>query len=91
MSKPRTAKISFWAQDPFVAARRQTKLKLAYAINSAIKNQKLLRAAAAGRLDLTPRKVANLRSYNLRGFSVEELTGFLAALNRGDEINDHRR
>lgn len=86
MSKRKEAKGSFWAQDPAVATQRQTKLKLAYAINRAIKNQKLLRTAAASRLDLAPQKVAHLRSYNLRGFSVEDLTGFLAALNRSDMV-----
>ena len=91
MSKRRAAKSSFWAQDPVVATQRQTKLKLAYAINRAIKNQKLLRAAAAGMLDLAPRKVANLRSYNLRGFSVEELAGLLAVVNRNEEVGRHRR
>ncbi len=89
--KRKTAKISFWEQDPFVAAQRQTKLKLAYAINRAIKNQKLLRAAAAGMLDLEPRKVANLRTYNLKGFSVEELAGLLAVVNRNEETDRIRR
>jgi len=82
MSKRRRAKGSFWAQDPVVTTQRQTKLKLAYAINRAIKSQKLLRTAAAGKLDLAPQKVAHLRSYNLRGFSVEELAGFLTTLHR---------
>ena len=91
MSKRKAVKASFWAQDPAVATQRQTKLKLAYAINCAIKSQKLLRAAAACRSDLAPQKVAHLRSYNLRGFSVEELAGFLAALNRSDEAGAHRR
>ncbi len=91
MSKRRTAKGSFWAQDPAVATQRQTKLKLAYAINRAIKSQKLVRASAAGMLDLAPQKVAHLRSYNLRGFSVEELAGFLTALNRSTEVNHGRR
>lgn len=89
MSKRKAAKGSFWAQDPVVATQRQTKLKLAYAINRAIKSQKLLRTAAAGRLDLAPQKVANLRSYNLKNFSIEELAGLLTALNRTDEARDH--
>jgi hypothetical protein len=91
MSKRRAAKGSFWAQDPAVATQRQTKLKLAYAINRAIKSQKLLRTTAAGMLELAPQKVALLRTYSLRGFSVEELAGFLAALNRTEEPTDYRR
>jgi predicted XRE-type DNA-binding protein len=91
MSKRRTAKSSFWAQGPVVATQRQTKLKLAYAINRAIKSQKLVRTSAAGMLDLAPLKVAHLRSYNLRGFSVEELAGFLTALNRNTEVSQGRR
>lgn len=96
MPKRKPAKISFWAQDALSsglrgAAQRQTKLKFAYAINRAIKNRKLLRAATAGMLDLAPRKVADLRSYNLRGFSVEELAGLLAVVNRNEEIDRYRR
>ena len=89
MSKRKAAKGSFWAQDPAAVTQRQTKLKLAYAINRT--TRKLVRASAAGLLNLAPQKVAHLRSYNLRGFSVEELAGFLAALNRTDEARDHRR
>lgn len=96
MSKRKTQKISFWADDPLsfgqgVATERQTKLKLAYAINRTIKSRKLQCAATAGLLDLAPAKIANLKSYNLRGFCVEDLIGFLAALNRTDEAHDHRR
>lgn len=96
MSKRKTAKISLWAYDPLsfgqgVATQRQTKLKLAYAINRVINNRKLLRAATAGVLDLTPQKVANLRRYNLRGFSIEELTELLTAMNRSKEVGRHRR
>lgn len=91
MSKQNTVKVSFWALDPVLATQRQTKRKLAYAINRAIKSQKLVRASAAGMLDLSPLKVAHLRSYNLRGFSVEELAGFLLALNRSTEVSHSRR
>lgn len=91
MPKRRTAKGSFWAQDPVVTTQQQTKLKLAYAINRAIKHRKLQRAATAGMLDVAPQKIASLRSYNLRNFSIEELSGFLTALSRGHEVSDHRR
>src|SRR5690242_5378799 len=95
MPKQKTAKISFWTDDPLsfgqgVATHRQTKLKLAYAINRTIKHRKLQRAATANMLDLEPQKIANLRSYNLRGFSVADLTGFLTMLNRSDEAGEHR-
>lgn len=94
MSKRRVVKISFWADDPLsfgqgVATHRQTKLKLAYAINRTIKSRKLQRAATAGMLDLAPAKIANLKSYKLRGFSVEELTGFLTTLNHRNEAAQH--
>jgi len=93
MPKRKTAKVSFWAEDPLscgqgVATHRQTKLKLAYAINRTIKSRKLQRAATAGMLDLAPAKIANLRSYNLKGFSVEDLTGFLTVLYRTHEAPD---
>lgn len=96
MPKRKAPKISFWAGDPLsfgqgVTTHRQTKLKLAYAINRTIRHRKLQRAATAGVLEIAPQKIANLRSYNLRGFSVEQLTGFLTALNRSDEAADHRR
>jgi hypothetical protein len=96
MPKQKAAKISFWADDPLsfgqgVATHRQTKLKLAYAINRTIKHRKLQRAATAGMLDLAPAKIANLRSYNLRGFSIMDLTGFLTTLNRSDEAGVYRR
>jgi|SRR6185437_969209 len=91
MSKREVARIPFWADDPLsfgqgVATRRQTKLKLAYAINRTIKRRRLLHAATTGILDLAPGKIANLRSYNLRGFTIPELTGFLVALNRSDIV-----
>jgi|SRR6185437_8664486 len=91
MPKRKAQKISFWADDPLsfgqgVATHRQTKLKLAYAINRAIKNRKLQRAATAVMLDLAPQKIANLKNYSLRGFSVEELAGLLAVLNRNEEV-----
>lgn len=94
MPKQKTAKVSLWADDPLsfgqgVTTHRQTKLKLAYAINRTIKSRKLQRAATAGMLDLAPAKIANLRSYNLKGFSVEDLTGFLTVLNRTHEAPDH--
>jgi predicted XRE-type DNA-binding protein len=94
--KQKATKVSFWTDDPLsfgqgVATHRQTKLKLAYAINRTIKSRKLQRAATAGMLDLAPAKIANLRSYNLKGFSVEDLTGFLAALNRTDQARDDHR
>lgn len=68
------------------ADERQTKLRLAHAINSAIADRKLTQAAAAARLGVTQPKVSALAHYRLEGFSVERLMSFLTALDHDVEI-----
>jgi len=68
------------------AEERQTKLRLAYALNTIMDAQRLTQAAAAARLGLNQPKVSALRNYKLEGFSVERLMMLLNALDRDVEI-----
>ena len=68
------------------AEERQTKLRLAYALNTIIEAQRLTQAAAAARLGLNQPKVSALRNYKLDGFSVERLMTLLNALDQDIEI-----
>lgn len=68
------------------AEERQTKLRLAYALNAIVDAQRLTQAAAAARLRLNQPKVSALRNYKLEGFSVERLMTLLNALDRDVEI-----
>lgn len=68
------------------AEERQTKLRLAYALNTIMDAQRLTQAAAAARLGLNQPKVSALRNYKLEGFSVERLMTLLNALDRDVEI-----
>jgi predicted XRE-type DNA-binding protein len=68
------------------AEERQTKLRLAYALNEIIEKQHLTQTAAAGALRINQPKVSALRRYKLDGFSVERLMTFLTALDRDVEI-----
>lgn len=68
------------------AEERQTKLRLAYALNTIIEARQLTQAAAAARLGLNQPKVSALRNYKLEGFSVERLMTLLTALDRDVEI-----
>ena len=68
------------------AEERQTKLRLAYALNSVIDAQRLTQDEAAKRLGLNQPKVSALRNYKLEGFSVERLMTLLNALDRDIEI-----
>ena len=68
------------------AEERQTKLRLAYALNTVIDTQRLTQEAAAIRLGLNQPKVSALRNYKLEGFSVERLMTLLTALDRDIEI-----
>jgi predicted XRE-type DNA-binding protein len=63
----------------------------AYDITRTIKHRKLQRATTAGMLDVAPQKIANLRSYNLKNFSIEELVGLLASLTRNQDNGVLRR
>jgi predicted XRE-type DNA-binding protein len=68
------------------AEERQTKLRLAHALNTILDEQHLAQAAAAARLALNQPKVSALRNYKLEGFSVERLMTLLNALDPDVEI-----
>jgi predicted XRE-type DNA-binding protein len=68
------------------AEERQTKLRLAYAINNVISRRRLTQAAAAEKLRVNQPKVSALARYKLDGFSVERLMTFLTALDQDVEI-----
>ncbi len=68
------------------AEERQTKLRLAHALNQIIARRRLTQAAAAERLGINQPKVSALANYKLDGFSVERLLTFLTALDRDIEI-----
>lgn len=73
------------------AEERQTKLRLAHAINQVIARRRLTQAAAAQRLGATQPKVSALANYKLDGFSVERLMTFLTALDQDVEIVIRRK
>jgi predicted XRE-type DNA-binding protein len=68
------------------AKEKQTKVRLALAINQIIVGQHLSQAAAARSLEVNQPKISALRNYQLDGFSVERLMNFLTALDRDIEI-----
>lgn len=68
------------------AEERQTKLRLAHALNAVIEARRLTQGAAAERLGLNQPKVSALRNYKLEGFSVERLMTLLTALDQDVEI-----
>jgi predicted XRE-type DNA-binding protein len=91
-SKPKARDITRGSGNVFVdlgfpdAEERQTKLRLAYALNTILDEQRLTQAAAAARLGLNQPKVSALRNYKLEGFSVERLMTLLNALDQDVEI-----
>jgi len=68
------------------AEERQTKLRLAHALNQIIAQRRLTQAVAAERLGVNQPKISALLRYKLDGFSVERLMTFLTALDRDVEI-----
>jgi predicted XRE-type DNA-binding protein len=68
------------------AEERQTKLRLAHAINDVIAQRRLTQATAAEKLGVNQPKISALARYKLDGFSVERLMTFLTALDRDVEI-----
>ena len=68
------------------AAERQTKTRLALAVNEIVKARGLRQMAASGVLGIPQSKVSSLANYRLDGFSVERLMGFLTLLDRDVEI-----
>ena len=73
------------------AEERQTKLRLAHAINGVIARRRLSQAAAAEKLGVNQPKVSALANYKLDGFSVERLMTFLTALDQDVEIVIRRK
>ncbi len=68
------------------ADEKQTKVRLAFAINQIIAGQHLSQKAAARSLEVNQPKISALQNYQLDGFSVERLMNFLTALDRDVEI-----
>jgi predicted XRE-type DNA-binding protein len=68
------------------ADERQTKLRLAHAINGVVARRRLTQVAAAEKLGVNQPKVSALAGYKLKGFSVERLMTFLTALDQDVEI-----
>jgi predicted XRE-type DNA-binding protein len=72
------------------AEERQTKLRLAHAINTAI-GDALTQSQAARRLGVSQPKISALANYQLDGFSVERLMTFLTALDQDVDIVIRRK
>jgi predicted XRE-type DNA-binding protein len=68
------------------AAERQTKTRLALAVNELLKSRKLKQREIAILLNIPQPKVSALKNYRLDQFSVERLMEFLTALDRDVEI-----
>jgi len=68
------------------SAERQTKTRLALAVNELLKNRKLKQREIAALLIIPQPKVSALKNYRLDQFSVERLMEFLTALNQDVEI-----
>src|SRR5258707_1344515 len=68
------------------AEEKQTKVRLAVAINQIMQGRKLSQTAAARRLKVNQPKVSALANYQLEGFSVERLMNFVTALDRDVDI-----
>jgi predicted XRE-type DNA-binding protein len=68
------------------AGEKQTRVRLAVAINQIIEARHLSQTAAAHLLDINQPKISALVNYRLEGFSVERLMHFLNALDRDVEI-----
>src|SRR5258708_2640683 len=68
------------------AEEKQTKVRLAVAINQIVQSRQLSQAAAARRLNVNQPKVSALSKYQLEGFSVERLMNFLTALDQDVDI-----
>jgi predicted XRE-type DNA-binding protein len=65
---------------------RQTKTRLAMAVNALVADRKLKQVEAASLLGIPQPKVSALANYRLDGFSVERLMGLLTTLDQDVEI-----
>jgi predicted XRE-type DNA-binding protein len=92
MSHPKEKSVTHGTANVFAdlgfpdAAERQTKTRLALAVNDLLKTRKLKQRDAAELLGITQPKVSALKNYRLDQFSVERLLEFLVALDRDVEI-----
>jgi predicted XRE-type DNA-binding protein len=68
------------------AEERQTKLRLAVAINEVIGRQRLPGAVAAEKLGISRPNMSALANYKLDGLSVEQLMALLVALGQDAKI-----
>jgi predicted XRE-type DNA-binding protein len=68
------------------AGDRQTKVRLAMAINDVLRRRGFSQGKAAEQLGINQPKISALSKYRLEGFSVERLMRFLTALNQDVEI-----
>ena len=68
------------------ADERQTKVRLAMAINDILQRRGLSQAKAAELLGINQPKISALSKYRMEGFSVERLMRFLTSLNQDVEI-----
>ena len=68
------------------AGERQTKVRLAVAIQHIFRERRLSQSAAARLLGINQPKISALINYQLHGFSVERLMHLLNALDRDIEI-----
>jgi predicted XRE-type DNA-binding protein len=73
------------------ADEKQTKVRLAVAINQIVQSRRLSQAAAARRLRVNQPKISALANYQLAGFSVERLMKFVTALDRDVDIVIRRK
>lgn len=69
------------------AGEKKVKVRLAVAINRAIKARNLKQVDAAKALGTVQPKISELANYRLSGFSVGKLMEFLTALDRDVEVN----
>ena len=68
------------------AGDRQTKTRLAMAVNALLKDRRIKQTDAAAILRIPQSKVSALANYRLDHFSVEKLMSFLNALDQDVEI-----
>ena len=73
------------------AEEKQTKARLAAAINRILQGRKLSQVAAARCLKVNQSKISALANYQVKGFSVERLMNLLTALDRDVDIVIRRK
>ena len=70
-----------------MAAEKKVKVRLAVAVNRAIRERELKQTEAAALLGTEQPKVSALANYKLSGFSIGRVMEFLTALNRDVDVN----